>query len=347
MKHNLYWKEKKFAPRITSRALRLQDFVNVAYMADIRNLADCATPDSTFNVGIPPCDLAKKKLKGVIFADRGVTFSGADLASKAAFIAAVKTKTTAARGGRVYPLWDINNFTDNTGDPSTGGIGNLTTATIVVSDAVPTFRFGYNGTEARHRRMAAMMGATLDVFFVDEGYAVYGTDNGSGGFKGFSVLQAYTDTSKFIVADAVDQYSFRITLGSINEYRDQSIYVKADNGLLAAYGLIDVELQKLSNASNVYKIQPIADGGTNLEPLHGAALAALTFTALNLQTGAAFVVTSVADDTALDAFTVTFDSTAYTALSTNDKVQLSGPTSAAMAAAGVKPFEMLPLIIIK
>lgn len=316
-------------------------------MANILDLANCASPDSIFNVGVPPCDLSKKKMKGVIFADKGVTFTGAEIASVAAFIQAVKDKTTAARGGRVYPVWDINNFEDNTGDPATGGIGNLTNATIVTQDAIPSFRFGYNGSEARHKRMAAMSGASLDVFFVDEQFAVYGTQDAEGVFGGFSVLQAYVDTSKFIVADAVNQYAFRLTLGSISEYRDQSLYVVTNSGILAAVGLINVQLSQLSAVDNVHKIQAIADGGTNLEPLYGNELDGLTWTAINLQTGAAFVVTSVARDSALDAFTVTLDSTAWTALSVDDQVQIYGPTAAAMAAAGVKPFEMISVIVTK
>lgn len=294
-----------------------------------------------------PCDLKKKKMKGVIFADRGVTFSGAAVASAAAFIAEVKTKTTAARGSRVYPIWDLLNFEDNTGDPATGGIGNLTTATITTSDAVPAFRFGYNGTEMRHTRMSAMASATLDVFFVDEGFAVYGTLKSEGVFGGFNVLQAYGDVTKFVVADAINQYSFRITLGDVTEYRDKSTYVVTNSGITAAVGLVNVVLSKLSNASNVYKIQAIADGGTNLEPLNGAAIAGLTWTATNLQTGAAFTITSVADDTALDAFTVTLDSTAYTALASGDKVQINGPSAADLSGAGVKPYEMIPVIITK
>ena len=167
-----------------------EKMLGVTMLASVLGLANCATPDSIFNTGVPPCDLKKKKMKGVIFADRGVTFSGADVASAAAFIAAVKTKTTAARGGRVYPVWDLLNFEDNTGEPATGGIGNLTTATITTSDAVPAFRFGYNGTETRHTRMSAMSGATLDVFFVDEGFAVYGTLKSEGVIGGYNVLQA-------------------------------------------------------------------------------------------------------------------------------------------------------------
>jgi hypothetical protein len=163
---------------------------------NILNLANCASPDSVFNVGIPLCDLAKKKIRAVLFADSGVSFTGAEIASVQAFINAVKTKTTAARGGRVYPIWDLLNFEDSTGDPSTGGVGNLSTATIITNDAVPVFRFGYGGTEARHKRMSAMTGASLDIFLIDEQYAVYGRDNGNNGFSGYSVCFRHIHTPR-------------------------------------------------------------------------------------------------------------------------------------------------------
>ncbi|HYD90286.1 MAG TPA: hypothetical protein VEA37_02225 [Flavobacterium sp.] len=315
-------------------------------MADIMNLANCASPDTVFNVGIPLCDLAKKKIKGVILLDKGVVFTPSQRASVAAFLAELKLKVVAARGSRAYPIFDINNFEDNTGDPTTGAIGNLSTATIVTSDAVPTFRFGYNGSEARHKRMALMAGASLDVLFVDDGYAIYGTQKGDD-FGGYSVLQAYVDTSKFIVGDATNQYAFRLTLGSIVEYRENSAYVVGNSTLTTVQGLIDVVMSKLSNSANVYKIKMIADGGTDLEPLHGAAIAGLTFTAIDLQTGAAFTITSIADDPALDALTVTLDSTLYTALASGDKIQLNPPSASALSAAGVKPFEFIPLVITK
>lgn len=331
---------------VTGKRFGVIPLVTAAFL-DILGLANCASPDSVFNTGVPPCDLSKKKMKGALFADRGKTFSGADVASVNAFIQAVKDATTAARGGRVYPVWDIVNFEDNTGDPSTGSVGNLSTATIVTQDASPAFRFGYNGSEARHKRMAAMAGASLDVFFVDEAFAVYGTEVSPGVFGGFNILQAYADTSKFIVADAVNQYSFRITLGSINQYRDQSLYVVANVGLLGATALVDVALRYVSNSTNVYKISVIADGGTNLEPLYGGDLDGLTWTATNLQDGSAFTITSVADDTTNKVLTFTFDSTMYTALSTGDRIQLNGPSAATLAAAGIRPYEIISLVITK
>lgn len=340
-----HWKQDITAVKMVSRAMALRSFVNVAYFADILGLANCASPDSVFNSGIPLCDLAKGKIKGVILADRGVSFTPADRASVASMIAAIKTKTTAARGSRVYPVFDINNFEDSTGEPQTGSIGNLSTATIVVQDGIPVFRFGYNGSEKRHARMALMNGASLDVFFIDDKFAMYGTQSGDN-LKGYNVLQAYTYVSRFIVADAVNQYSFQLTLGSIAEYRENSNYVVLNSGVLSAQGLIDVELFELSNVANVYKIQPIADGGTNLSAndTTNAAIAGLTFTAKRLDTGAAIPITSVAADNTLDALTVTFDSTAWTAAAGQD-VQLNGPSAADLAGAGVKPYEMIPVII--
>lgn len=346
-RYNGYGGKNRFAAKLSQR-ITGKNFLSSAYMADILNLANCASPDSIFNVGVPPCDLAKKKIKGVIFADKGVSFSGSDIASAAAFIDAVKTKTTAARGSRVYPVWDIINFEDNTGDPATGSIGNLSTATIVTQDAVPTFSFGYNGTEARHKTMALMSGASLDVFFVDEAYTVYGTLDSEGVFGGFSIHQAYADTTKFVVSDAVNQYRFRITLGSITEYRENSRYVVTNSGILAAVGLINIYLKVATSASNVHEIETIAEGGTNLFDFYPTILDDTTsWTAKRLDTGAAITVTSAAQDVPNKRFEVTLDSTTWTALPSGTKVQINLAAAATLATAGVKPYEGVAVVVTK
>ncbi len=313
-------------------------------MANIMDLANCASPDSIFNAGVPLCDLAKGKMKGVIFLDKGVTFTPSDCSSVVSFIAALKAKTIAARGSRAYPVWDILNFEDNTGDPTTGSIGNLSTGNIVTSDAIPAFRFGYNGSETRHRRMALMAGSSLDVMFLDDKFAVYGTAKGDN-FGGYSILQAYADTSKFIVADAVNQYSFRISLGSISEYRDSSRFVVTNTGILAAVSLINVELKLQSSAANVHDFLIIADGGTDLGPLYGTDIDGLTFTAVNLETGDSVTVTSVAY--AGGELTITLDSTQWTALNSGDRVQINGPSATDLSGVDVKPFEIVPVIVTK
>jgi len=311
----------------------------------ILDKANCANPDSVFNVGVPPCDLAKGKMKMVILLDRGVTFTADECSSVVAFLAALKAKTYATRGSRAYPIVDILNFEDNTGDPSTGNIGNLTTATIVTSDAIPSFRFGYNGSEARHRRMALIASAPLDVLFVDDKFAVYGTAGGDDGdeLAGFNILQGYAETTKFIVADAVNQYAFRITLGNIAQYRDLSRYVVTNQGVLSARGLVNATLLEVGvgGTDNVRDYSLTADGGTDLVALHGAAIAALTFTAATVG-GTSVAITSVAVNAG--KLRVTYNSTAWTNLDDDEVVQLNGPIAAALNAAGVAPFEILPAL---
>lgn len=316
-------------------------------MASILNVPDCASVDTVFNTGQPLCDFIKGiPKKGVILLDRGASFSAANLASVTAFNAALIAKTYAARGDRAYPIWDINNFEQETPDPTTGGVGNMTTEQIYISDPLPSFRIGYGGGEIQHARIGAMSGGSYDFMIVDDNYSVYGTKTADGGMKGWSTSQIFVYPSLFRVADAVNQYSFRIQLASIAEYRENIAAVKSNSSILSAYGLINVPLTELSKASNVVKVQAIADGGTNLEPVYGTAISALTWTAKNAD-GTSFTVTSVADDTALDAYTVTLDSTAYTALASGDTVTIYGPTASALAGADVSPYEMIPVIITK
>lgn len=333
--------------RYLARTNRFSSVRGAAYFADtIIDLANCENPDSIFNTGTPLCDIKRKKLKGVLFLDKGVVFTGAEIASTPSFIAAIKTKTTAPRGQRVYPMFDLLNLEDNTGDPSTGSIGNLTTATIITSDAVPAFRFGYNGSEALHKKMSAMNGASLDVMFMDDQFAFYGTQKESG-IGGYSVLQAYPYTPKFIIADAVNQYAFSVTLNSITEYRDRSAYVVTNSGVLSAVGLINVELKVLSSVDNVFKLKVVAEGGTNLEPQYGAIIDGLPFTAENLETGDVFTITSVTDSPTDDSLTFVFDTDEWDDLNEGDRIQVTGPAAAALSAAGVKPFEIVSLIITK
>jgi len=317
-------------------------------MASVYNIPDCASPESLFNTGKPLCDVIKGiPKKGVIILDKGTTFSAANGASAAAFIAALKTKTTAARGGRVYPIWDINNFEEDTPDPTTGGLGNMTTEQIFISDPIPSFRIGYGGGELQHKRLSLMSGGSYDIMIVDDSFNVYGTATADGGMKGFSVSQLFVYPSKFRVADGVNQYSFRVQLADISEYRENSSMIKTNSTLLTAYGLITVQLAELSKSANVVKVLAVADGGTNLEPVYGTAISGLTWTAKYVSDGTAFTVTSVADNTTDDAYNVTLDSTLWAALASGDQVQIYGPTAAALAGASVAPYEMVSVIVTK
>jgi len=321
-------------------------FLNYAQLADILNLPNCATQETEFNTGIPLCDLIKKKIIGVIFADSGVFFTAAHRATVTAFLTELEAKTTAARGSRVYPLWDIRNYDDQTGEPTKGGVGNLTTSQVVTADGIPAFRFGYNGGEIQHQILANIESGQYDMFLVDEGYTVYGTRSGDN-LVGFSTEQIYVNPSKFQVTDRVNQYSFDVTLASMIEYKQRSGFVVTNSTITEKVGLINITMSEFSLVSNVVKLYMIAAGGTNLEPIHGAALDGLTWTAKNTSTGAAFTVTSVATDATNDVMGVTLDTTAWAALTSGDQVTIYGPTPAAMAAADIAPYEFVPYTVTK
>ena len=345
---SVYNHKGSYLPKIVSRRMRMGEnsFAKAAYMADVMNLPDCATLETSFNSGIPLCDLIKKKIIGVIFADSGVYFSAAHRASATAFLTELAAKTIAARGSRVYPLWNIRNFDDQTGEPTKGGVGNLSTAQVNISDAIPSFNLGYKGGELGHAILTKVEAGSYDVFLVDEAFVVYGTKSGDN-MVGFTTEQIYVNPSKFPVSDYVNQYSFSITFASMLEYKSQSAFVVTNNGLVANVGLINVPLTLLSSATNVHKVLPIATGGTNLEAVYGTAISALTWTAKNAVTGAAFTVTGVADSPSDDSYAVTLDTTMWTALASGGTVAIYGPTAALLAGASVKPYEMQPLIVTK
>lgn len=315
-------------------------------MKNILDVANCAKKDSRFNTGVPLCDIVKKKIRGVLFMDKGVTFTGSEINSVAAFIQAVKAKTIAPRGQRVYPVFDLLNFEETTGEASTGATGNLTTATIRTSNATPSFTIGYSGSEARHKNMSAMEGMSLDFMLLDEQFAVYGTEK-EGGIGGFAVLEAYTNTSKFIISDAVNQYSFVVSLANISEYKDNSMYVVTNSGILTAVGVINIGLEEFDHSANVLKLAVIADGGQDLYDLHGAAIAALEFSARNLEDNSVIPVTSVAVDAANKVLTITLDTTAYGLIPAGGQFEISGPDASTLADAGIKPYEIIPATFTK
>jgi hypothetical protein len=343
-----YIKASRYAAKVVSRRMRMtgNDFAKANYLADILNLPNCATEDTQFNTGVPLCRLKKKKLIGVMFADPGVYFTTAHRASASAFLAEVATKTTAERGGRLYPLWNIRNLDDQTGEPTKGGVGNLTTTQANVADAIPAMQFGYDGDEIQQRILALIESGSYTVFLVDEGYTVYGTTSGDD-LVGFSTEQIYTNISKFPVSDFVNQYSFSITFSSMIQWKANSAFVVTTSAITTKVGLINVPLSILSSAANVHKVLAVAVGGTNLQELYGTAISALTWTAKLQSDGSAFTVTGVANNATDDCYNVTLDTTMWTALASGDKVDIYGPTAAALAGASVTPYEMFKVTVTK
>lgn len=302
---------------------------------DILNLPNCGGVTSTFNTGVNLCDIIKDIPFGLLLMDAGVEFDAADRADVDTFVAAIKTATRAARGARVYPLWDLVNFEDQTKEPQRGQVGNLSTSDIKLVDAVPGFKFGHYKGELFHAKLSKAERERLRLIIIDQNYAVYGTKKASGAMTGFSLNEFSVDPSKFATPQGAAQYPFNVVLASLLEYKDNLAFVQADSTLGNISGLVDVNLAQFNLASNVVKVSVKADGDQqNLFDLYATELAAAGAWVLkNKQTGATVSITSVsAADTANKVWAITMDNTAWTALNSGDFFTLDLNTAAILSA---------------
>ena len=314
-------------------------------MADILNLPECGGITSIFNSGEPFCDFVRRIAKHLFFADKGVSFTPADRATRASFIAAMKVKTRNPRGNRIYPVFDLSNFEDKTKEATRGTVGNLSLTDIILQDAIPSFAFQHYKGEIFHKMLYAAQNANLEVFFLDSAYVLYGTALGQGNIKGFSLSELYVETPKFATASETAKYPFSITLANLSEFKENAASIQLDSTALSVKGNVDVQLEKVSQAANVINIAVTGRGGKNMGDLFSTELAAIgAWKITNTQTGAVVTVTSVTYNSSLGYYVVTADTTAYTNLTTGQKMNVDLVATAALTVLGVDGFESLGFV---
>jgi len=318
-------------------------------MADIFNLPNCGGSTSTFNSGVPICDVIRKQPKALILLDNGVEFTPADFASIASAVAAIKTATRAARGARAYPIKDLTNYEDATKEPTRGTVGNLSQTDIIITDAIPAFKFQHRKGDLFHNQLAAAQNANLKLMILDSAYVLYGTKTAGGNLTGYSLSEFYAELAKFATASEPSKYPFSVTLDSLSEYKENLLFVQLDSTILGISGNVDVTLSIVSQSTNVLNVKVTGRGGKNLGDLYATELAdAAAWPIYNNQTNAGVTTTSVTYNTAGGYFVVTSDSTAYAALTSTQKFRVDLPTPAALSLLGVDGYESLgPVYITK
>lgn len=322
-------------------------------MADIANKPNCGGSTSTFNSGLPLCDVIRKAPKALLLLDNGVEFTPSDRASIATLVAAIKTKTRAARGGRVYPILSLSNFEDTSKAATKAAIGNLSIQEITMQQGIPSFTFQHYKGDLFHKQLSRAEGGNLKLMIIDAGNVIYGTGTSAGNLTGFTLAEFKAELAKFATASNPAIYPFSITLDSIIEYQDNLMIAQLDNTIFNISGIIDVNDNSTDNppvqVANVIKIAPIGTGGKNVGTLYPTALAVVgAWVATNDQTGAAVTITSVTWDSAAERFNITLDSTAYTALTSGDTVSVELASAAALLALGVDGFESVgPVVVTK
>lgn len=301
-------------------------------MADILQIPNCGGTTGTFNSGIPLCDVIRDIPLGLIGLDAGVGFSAAERASLSTFLAALSTKTRAARGSRAYPFWKLTNFEDKSKEPTKAALGNLTNGEITTNDGIPAFGFQHRIGEIFHAKLMEAQNADMTWLIVDKKYVVYGTIDGTQ-FRGFSLSEFYVGLPKFGNLSTASVYPFDLTLESQTEYKENGRIIQASAAIVATTGLRDVVLSQFSMVSSVLKLGLTALGGKNLTDLFATELAQSGAYEVKDSVGAAVTV-SAAFDSTNKVMSLTLSGTPWTGASSGATFTCNLVSPAALAALG-------------
>jgi hypothetical protein len=308
---------------------------------------------SVANVGELACDVAKGVLKK-LFIFNG-TISGDNYATEAQLLAlmAQYSKLSKDAANKIFPLNEIQDIADASEANTEGTLGLGFKA--VLREGKPAYALKLFAGSDLLKRLRTFNNQTIRVFEYDANGRIWGTKQGSN-FIGYQVQLFFTGGHVATGAN-VEEKVVTVTMSvlSTSEYIDNSYFATIGNqgNIEDIKALNDVQMSKLSNASNVHKIAfkiPGASlgGSYDIWGDFGSLIATQTFTA---RTGANFattlLVTSVAADNALGALTVTFDSTAYTGLTNGALIKLIPPAPDTLDIANITNVEILPLIISK
>lgn len=302
-------------------------------MADILNVANSGGATSTLNTGTPLADIIRDIPYGIFLLDAGLEFDSSDRASIAAMVTALKTATRAARGRRVYPIWSLTNFEDQTKEATKAAIGNLSIQEIQLVDAIPAFAFQHRKGDLFHQLLLQAELGGFTICLLDKKYVLYGTKTSNGNFTGYTFDEFKTQLPKFQTPQAPSNYPFSIVFSSITEWKENFAFIQLDSTVASITGNRDVTLTLETLASNVAKVSLKGVGGKDIGDLFKTELADITGWVCTKQSdGSAFTLTSVAWDAANKRFNVTLDSTAFSGLSTGDKLNLNLETPANLLA---------------
>jgi len=300
-------------------------------MADIIQIPSCGGTTGTFNSGIPLCDVLKDIPMGVIGLDAGVGFSAAERADLTTFVAALRTKTLAARGSRAYPFWKLTNFEDKSKEPTKAALGNLTNGEATVIDGIPAFSFQHRVGEIFHNKLLQAQNAGLTWIIVDKKYNCYGTLDGTK-FRGYSLSEFYVGLSKFGNASSFSVYPFDMVLADQSEYKENGRFVQADSTIVAITGLRDVVLAA-TVAGSVLSVSLTGLGGVNLTDSYATELAQAGAWAVKNAGGTAATVSPVYNSTT-KKMDLTLSGAAWTGAASSDPFTVNLVTPAALYALG-------------
>jgi hypothetical protein len=304
------------------------------------------------NTGQQECDVAKGIVQK-LFIDNGKV-AAADYADAATFFAKLvsNSKLSKTDTNKIFPLPEIQDIVDSS-DANKEGSLNQGFKTVLL-EGKPGYKVKFFGGSSLLKRLkAGYDNQVVKLRELDANGYFWGTKSGTDSV-GYSAKLFFTG-GKAATGQAVEEGVIECSISFLSavEYFKNSYYVKNPGNANDIAALLDVEMYAISHVTNVWKIG-LRINGTDLIGAYQvpaavrALIAGLTFTAgTGANYGTALAITSVADDITLGALTVTFDSTAYTALTGGTIIKLNPPTPAVLIAADVTDTEMLSVLLTK
>lgn len=313
------------------------------------------------NTGGVLCDDKRRRPKKIIVG--GKKFSSSDYADSATLMAAILAacKLPTGDANKLSPFPEILEVAVNTPASTSGNLAHGPVRRL--AKGKPAYTYSCEIGQLEFQKLLAYDGKTLPAYTFDEANNMWGyraiADANTPNTNNWEGEMVYITVEGNGFEDGANAATGVCTISvsylSVDDFEKRGTYASLPN--LSAgdlVGLKDVMLSEpQAHASNVHKIKmtiPLPKLGSDLNIFDdfGAAIAALTFTAF---TGATFTtsltITSIAVDNTLKCLTVTFDSTAYTALSAGAKIKLVPPTAAVLDAADVPGIEIGYIILTK
>lgn len=309
----------------------------------------CGT--SVANTGEQGCDKAKGVLRNLFIFNGAI--AAADYVDQDTFFNQMveNAKLTKNATNKVFPIAENQDFTDSSEANKEGTFNQGLKITLM--EGKPGYKFKLAAGSDLLKRLRTFNNQTVRIIEYDADGVFWGTKSGTD-FKGYQAKLFFAG-GKLASGQNIEQGFVEVTVSilSVSEYLDNSYWMESTGNVADIVPLIDVALTDISHSTNVWKIGMYIQGSNLIGPYnifdtHGAAIAALTFTAgTGTNYGTSLAITSVAVDNTLKCLTVTFDSTAYTALAGGTVIKLSPPTVAVLDAADVTETELIFVLLTK
>lgn len=283
------------------------------------------------------------------------SFSSSQYATAAAFQTALINATQLQRGssGKLYPLPVIQGVTDKTVAAKEGTLGYGLIQKLLRSK--PAYEFDLLAGSTLEQQLIKFDKKIIPVIILDDNNVFGGVKDASNNFSGANYLVSI-EQKPYGDAQNVKTTKVTISIVDAHDFVENFAGVQAAISTTSIAGLNDVTLASISaNTSNVYHISAnvlsaIFGQSVNLASVFGATLASSSLWVAGTGTNYAttLAITSVALRSDGQGYDVTFDSTAFSGLSSGSNViQLNLAAPSVLNAANVTGVEGVALLLSK